>query len=260
MPARLQLASHLSVDELQQRFRRCPDAVEKTHGQVIWLFSQGKRTEEGARITSYRPLWIRTLVGRYNRAGPEAMRDHRHENPGQAPLLDDAALQALRDALEHEAPPQGALWDGPRVAAWMRPRLGRPELSDARGWEALRRLGYTLQRPRPRHAGAEAEAQARFPGHAPRASGGQAGRTPGGRGRALGHGGAPRGFAAHSAPGVGSARTPTEGGRTSALRVGLGRLLCAPGKGASMGYSVGRPEVPRMGFSPSSCIRKRLSP
>ncbi len=43
----------------------------------------------------------------------------------------------------------------------MSQRLGRP-VSEQRGWEWMRRLGFTPQRPRPRETRADAEAQAAF--------------------------------------------------------------------------------------------------
>jgi transposase len=51
--------------------------------------------------------------------------------------------------------------DGRQVAAWMSRVLGRP-VSPQRGWEWLRRLGFTPQRPRPRETRADAAAQEAF--------------------------------------------------------------------------------------------------
>jgi hypothetical protein len=56
----------------------------------------------------------------------------------------------LRAALA-EPPADGGLWTGPKVAAWMAARLGR-EVWPQRGWGYLKKLGHSLQVPRPRHA------------------------------------------------------------------------------------------------------------
>ena len=45
------------------------------------------------------------------------------------------------------------LWSGPKVAAWISETLERP-VSDVSGWKYLRRLGWTLQTPRPQHQAA----------------------------------------------------------------------------------------------------------
>jgi transposase len=57
--------------------------------------------------------------------------------------------------------PQGGRWTAAQVAAWMSERVGRP-VHVARGWEAMRRLGFTLGQPRPRHALADERAQEAF--------------------------------------------------------------------------------------------------
>lgn len=44
--------------------------------------------------------------------------------------------------------PAGGLWTCRKVAAWMAGALGRP-VAEVRGWEWMRRLGVTPQRPRP---------------------------------------------------------------------------------------------------------------
>lgn len=160
--ARLRLADHLSSDELQRRYRTSTDPIEKSHWQVLWLLSLGRGSQEIAEVTSYSVIWVRILVRRYNEGGPAAVGDHRHHNPGGAPLLDARLLAALASALE-QPPEDGGLWSGPKVAVWMSRQLG-PRVRPQRGWDYLRRLGYTPQRPRPRHTGADPQAQARFPG------------------------------------------------------------------------------------------------
>ena len=57
--------------------------------------------------------------------------------------------------------PNGDLWTCRGVAAWMSQRLGRP-VSEQRGWEWRRRLGFTPQQPRPRDTRADAAAQEAF--------------------------------------------------------------------------------------------------
>lgn len=164
MPARLRLADHLSAEELFARYRASEGSVARSHWQVLWMLSQGWRTEDIADAVGYSPTWIRKLAGRYNEGGEAAMGDLRRHNRGATPLLGSEEEAALRQALQ-TAPEEGDVWSGPLVAHWMGKHLGR-RISRTRGWEALRRLGYTPQRPRPCHAGADPEAQASFPGRA----------------------------------------------------------------------------------------------
>jgi transposase len=160
MARKLTLAPHLSVDELQQRYRGAEDPVARSHWQILWLLAQGLPTAEVARVTSYGVRWIQEVARRYRDGGPAVADGRRHGNPGAAPLL-DATLQAqLQEALTGPAP-DGGLWTCRWVARWMSEALGRP-VSEQRGWEWLRRLGFTPQQPRPRATRADPVAQEAF--------------------------------------------------------------------------------------------------
>lgn len=54
---RLEVAGHLTVVELFERYRGAEDAAVKAHFQVIWLKAQGWRTSEVARSTGFNPDW-----------------------------------------------------------------------------------------------------------------------------------------------------------------------------------------------------------
>ena len=152
--------SHLPVEELERRYRRARDSVLRSHWQIVWLLARGSPTAEVAGVTGYSGNWVREVARRWREGGPDALGDRRHGNPGAAPLLDAAGQEELRRALGGAAP-DGGLWTGRKVAAWLAARLGRP-VAEQRGWESLRRLGFTPQRPRPRETRADAEAQAAF--------------------------------------------------------------------------------------------------
>jgi transposase len=160
MPPYINLATHLTSEELERRYRAEKDAIARSHWQILWLLSSGKRTGEIATVTGYSVPWIRSIAHRYNEQGPETVGDKRHQNPGSGRLLNDEQEAELIRELE-AARAAGQSWNGPQVAAWMSQKLGRP-IYKARGWETLRRLGYTSQTPRPRHAKADPEVQAQF--------------------------------------------------------------------------------------------------
>jgi transposase len=139
------------------------------HWQVLWLVAEGNGSEAVAAATGYTINWVRELVVRYNRGGPEAVVDGRRGHSGRRPLLLEDGERALQEALQADAP-GGGLWSGPEVARWMSGRLGRP-VPPQRGWEYLRKMGQTPQVPRPRHRDADPEAQEAFQGGTPRARG-----------------------------------------------------------------------------------------
>jgi len=160
MPARLVVPTHLPVAELEQRYRRARDPVARSHWQIIWLLAQDTPTGEVARVTGYSVNWVREVARRYRVDGPTGLGDRRHTNPGAAPLLTPAQQEELRAALA-EPPPDGGLWTCRQVAAWIGTATSRP-VAEARGWEYLRRLGFSPQRPRPRETRADPAAQAAF--------------------------------------------------------------------------------------------------
>jgi transposase len=156
----LLIPPHLTLDELEQRYRRSGDPVARSQWQIVWLLVGGAATTAVARSTGYAVNWVREIARRYREDGPAGIGDRRHGNPGAAPLLAATQQEALRRALGGP-PPGGGLWTGRSVAAWMSAALGR-SVSPQRGWEWLRRLGYTPQRPRPRETRADPAAQEAF--------------------------------------------------------------------------------------------------
>ena len=172
------LVAHLSPAELGQRYRAARSSpVERSHLQIVWLLSQGRSEREVAQVTGYGRRWIAEIVGRYNEAGPDGLGDRRRRNAGAKPLLGAEDEAALRAALAGP-PSDGGFWTGPKVAAWMGARLGR-EVWPQRGWDYLRKLGYSPQVPRPRHAkAASPEEQAAYKKSSPRAWTSAGGRSP----------------------------------------------------------------------------------
>jgi transposase len=145
------IVEHLSVAELEARYRAARDVTEARHAQAIWLLAQGQTFLEVAAVLAFVPRWLEELAARYNAFGPAALGDQRRRNGRTATLLTPDLLAALAERLK-EPPADGGLWSGPKVAGWMARRLGLAQVHPQRGWEALRRIGWSIQAPRPRHA------------------------------------------------------------------------------------------------------------
>ena len=111
-------------------------------------------------MTGYSTDWIRCIVPRSNHGGPHALGDRRHANPGGTFLLSAAQQAHLQQALD-EPPADGGLWSGPKVAQWILTQTGC-KVHSQRGWEYLKRLGYSQRVLRPRHAKADPAAQEAF--------------------------------------------------------------------------------------------------
>jgi len=147
----VQVADHLSVAELQSGYRGSKDATLARHFQVIWLLAQGHTVAETAQLTGFVGRWVEELVARYNRFGPSSLGDRRRGNGTKPRILTPEVLAMLRERVK-SPPDDGGVWTAKKVAAVMAAELGLAQVAEQRGWEALRAIGWTLQRPRPQHA------------------------------------------------------------------------------------------------------------
>lgn len=168
----VKVAPHLSIEELEGRYRRAQEPHERSWWQILWLLARGRTARQVAESTGYSAYWIGQLARRYNTRGPDAMRNRQRFAAGgsyrRPMLLSDAQQNELREALagpppgaEDTAGGDGELWTARAVAEWMSARLGRP-IAVQRGWDYLQRLRQSPQVPRPTHTQADPEAQATF--------------------------------------------------------------------------------------------------
>ena len=158
----VRVADHLSAGALQAGWRGSKDATLARRCRVIWLLTEGHTTAEVARLTGFVRRWVEELVVRYNRFGPSSLGDRRRGNGAKARILTPEIPAMVRERLQ-TAPDRGGVWTAKTVAAVIAAALGAAHVAEQRGWEALRAVGRTIQRPRPRHAqAAMPEAQAAF--------------------------------------------------------------------------------------------------
>ena len=144
------LTPHLSSLELERAYKAAADAVAKSHFHALWLVSEGYAVAEVARLLSFSARWVHTLIKRYNAKGPAALADLRAGNGAAPRILTPEALQALRERIM-SPPEDGGLWSGPKIAHWLAGFHGLKAVHDQRGWDALVAIGYSVQKPRPRH-------------------------------------------------------------------------------------------------------------
>jgi transposase len=148
---RLSVGRHRTANQAWAKYRACRNGVEKTRWHALWLLlrtDQPRTPAEVAEIVGVSAVSVRATLHRWNQHGPEGLTDRRAANRGR-PRLSDDQRAALFAALK-KRPPDGGLWSGPKVARYAAGRWGvfvRPET----GWRWLRKLGFTLQVPRPSH-------------------------------------------------------------------------------------------------------------
>jgi transposase len=144
------VVDHLSVSALEEKYRSCPDVTAARHLQAIWLLAKGHDIAEVSATVSYARRWVERLLARYNAEGVEALGDRRRRNGMRPSVLKPELLDKLKARLR-APPPDGGLWTSSKVAAWMAGELGLAAVLPQRGWEALKAIGWSVQKPRPRH-------------------------------------------------------------------------------------------------------------
>lgn len=148
---RLPVIAHLSADEVGKRYRRCPNPQEKTRWHLIWLLLQPEEPlscERAAPLIGLSDTHARTVLKRWNAHGPDGLTDRRKANSSPGKLSPAQQAEAF-EALQKE-PPDGGLWSGPKLARYARDRWG-VEVCPETGWRWLKKLGFRLVVPRPRH-------------------------------------------------------------------------------------------------------------
>jgi hypothetical protein len=73
MARRIRLESHLTVEELERRYRAAKELHERSWYQILWLLAKGRLAREIAESTGYSRYWIGQVAHRYNTHGPEGM-------------------------------------------------------------------------------------------------------------------------------------------------------------------------------------------
>ncbi|HET8908933.1 MAG TPA: winged helix-turn-helix domain-containing protein [Ktedonobacterales bacterium] len=162
MGRHIHLATHLSVEDLERRYRAAHEPHERSWWQILWLLAKGQTATAIAESTGYTRAWIGQIAKRYNVEGPEGMFNRQRTTSWRVPRMLSAAQQEdLRQALAGPVPDGGRHWRARDVADWMAVKLGRP-VATQRGWDYLQRLKHSPQVPRPQHALADPEEQDAF--------------------------------------------------------------------------------------------------
>jgi transposase len=157
----ISVVPHLRPGKIDHRYRSCRDPHEKTRWHVIWLLTRPgppRSAHSVSKLVGLSPAWAAEILKRWNAHGPEGLLDGRREN-GNKPLLTPRQQNALLTALRGR-PDDGGVWTGPKVALFVRERWGFT-INPATGWKWLKRLGFTLQVPRPSHPKAVSVAEQR---------------------------------------------------------------------------------------------------
>ena len=107
MARRISLELHLTIEELEGRYRSTKDPVERSRWHFLWLLARGLTAKVVASITGYSAYWIGRIARRYNEQGPHGVRDRRHQSRPSTPLLSASQQDELVAALAAGIAPDG---------------------------------------------------------------------------------------------------------------------------------------------------------
>ncbi|MBN9519511.1 hypothetical protein J0H58_13480 [bacterium] len=130
---RLPIVEHLSHAEIDRRYRTCANPAEKTRWHVLWLVTRPDEPLSAtavAKLVGFTPARGRAALKRYNAHGPAVRRGGRRSN-GSDPKLTPEQKAERFTALQAE-PPDGGLWSGPKVVAFVEDRFQVEAWSQAR--------------------------------------------------------------------------------------------------------------------------------
>lgn len=144
MPRKAHLEPHLSSAQLKERYQCCGDLVESRRFHLLWLVCEGWQIKKAALAIGFNYDYAREIVQIYNQQGTVALANRRKKKGrvGRKALLSSEQLQQLQQALR-QAPADGGLWSGPKVAQWIAEKTGLPTVRAQRGWDYLKRCRFS---------------------------------------------------------------------------------------------------------------------
>ena len=87
MGRHIQLTPHLSMSDLEQRYRAAHEPHERSWWQMLWLLARGQTATAIADTTGYNRGWIGQIAKRYNQQGPAGMVNRQRTTSWRAPRM-----------------------------------------------------------------------------------------------------------------------------------------------------------------------------
>jgi transposase len=152
---------HLRLEELQRLAKAIDGKRVWLRYQAVILATQGRSAAGVAQALGCSVRAVQAWVARYNRGGPEALREKPH--PGRPPRLAGPELERFRARVEAGPTPEDGIctFYGPDLRRILEREFGVP-LGLQAVYDLLHRHGFSSLMPRPQHKDADEELQAIF--------------------------------------------------------------------------------------------------
>ena len=165
MPKKANLENHYSSEELRRKYLKSQDLVESRRWHLIWKVSLGWSIKNSAIAVGMNYDYSKEVIKRYNLFGEEGIKNLKkiaqNRKGGKKHILDKQQLEKLKVEIE-KRPSDGGIWTGAKVARWIEVETGIEKVWNQRGWDYLKKCGYSWQRPRPKHYKGDKIEQAEF--------------------------------------------------------------------------------------------------
>ena len=163
----MHVQTHHSIEQLESLAAGERDAPRHLKLRALILARRGWTAPRIAEALGKSPRTIQQWVGDYNRAQLDGLTDRRGGNHRY--LTDDQETELAAYLDETGADPERGVRHAAELIPWIEQQFGK--LYTLKGlYDLLHRLGYAWLMPRPRHPGADAEAQDAFKKRSPRIS------------------------------------------------------------------------------------------
>ena len=170
MPKTAYLANHFSSSELQEKYFKSKDTVETKRWHLLWKISLWWTIKNSVIAVGCSYPYTQKILNRYNKNGGEGVRNRKNKTSnhirGKKRLLSQPQLEKLTIAIANK-PPDGGIWTGTKVTCWIERETGREKVWNQRGWDYLKKCGYSWQSPRPAHKKADKLEQELFKNNLP---------------------------------------------------------------------------------------------
>jgi transposase len=154
MARKIHLENHYQPQELKEKYLKTKDLVESRRWHLLWKISLGWTVKESAMFVGISYSYARKIVKNYNQKGQEGIKNQKNKSlkyrGGKKALLNEKQINLLMEVL-CQRPSDGGIWTGPKVSRWIEKETGRQKVFNQRGWDYLKKCGYSWQMPRPKH-------------------------------------------------------------------------------------------------------------
>ena len=146
MPKKAYLSAHFPPSELKHKYLTSKDPVEARRWGLIWKVAVGWTIKNSAIALGINYQYAKKIVNKYNELGAEGIKNRKQKSlahlRGKQPLLNPEQWQELIAALR-QRPADGGIWTVSKVARWIEQETQREKVSNLRGWDYLKKSGYS---------------------------------------------------------------------------------------------------------------------